>query len=360
MRKLQELGNQHSEVLSILQLCAVNKPFLPNLKTIKWLATREIIPLFLSPRTAVIGLGFEETTAKGLIASMITTLPTLCPNLQDISLHSLPRDPIIDVAVDGMLLVSNRNTLQYLDIDSPLPKDACEIIYKLPNLHELSVVIEGPTSLPTMVLPNLTEIVIKFDHDRNWLQGFRGATLGKLESTIFHSESEPIGDFLEAFESVACTTSIPETLSAFRFYTSRSWRPNYRSLLPFTHLKEINIGSSCEHGCSSTADDDTIIDLARAMPRLEILRLGEPCRNPTGITTNGLTALAYYCPRLASLRIHFRAASLLPPVTIPGGATSSSEPIIPRVDCTLTSLSVGKIPLPEESVLMVKIGRAHV
>ena len=288
-----------------------------------------------------------------MVVSVIATLPTLCPNLQDVSLLSLPIDPMITAAVSGMLLTSSWNTLRCLEVDSPLTEEAREVVFKLPNLRELSVYIERDTSLSPVVLPNLTDLTIRYDRDHGWLQGFRGATLGKLTAVAFHSESELIDDFLEAFEGVALTTSIPATLSTFVFETSRQWRPNYRSLFSFTQLKEITVRFPCRGGCSSTINDNIITDMARAMPRLEILRLGHPCQTPTGVTTEGLIALAYYCPRLTKLCIHLQVASLDPPVDLedtPGG-----EPLLVREDCALTELWVWEIPLPEESVAMVAL-----
>ena len=233
-----------------------------------------------------------------------------------------------------------------------MTEEAREVIFNLPDLRELSVVIERDTSLPLVALPNLTNLIIEYDHDSDWLQGFHGATLGKLVSVDFCPESALIGNFLEAFETVALTTSIPATLSSFRFHTPHSWRPNYRSLLPFTHLKHLIIDFLCERGCSSTVDDDIITDIAQAMPGLEILRLGvAPCQTPTGVTTKGLTALAYHCLHLSTLRIHFQVTShdlLVIPRIAPGG-----EPTIPREDCALTDLEVGKIPVTEESMLVV-------
>ena len=69
-----------------------------------------------------------------MIASTVTALQTLCPDLQAIGLYSLPRDPMITAAVSGMLLVMNRNALQELYVDSPLTEAANEVLYKLPNL----------------------------------------------------------------------------------------------------------------------------------------------------------------------------------------------------------------------------------
>ena len=366
MRKLELYGwhveDLSSELLWILQHCAVNGPLLPNLKTLRLPhVTRQFlpfIPLVLSPRITTIDITFNEPGVSDLpmaiIASTITTLPTLCPNLREIELFSLPRDPMITAAVSGMFLASNRNNLLSIYVDSPLTEEAREVIYKLPNLHTLSLIIGRDTSSPPVALPNLIDLTIEYDQDDRWLHMFRGATLGKLERVTFRSKSKQIGDFLETFEAVALTTSIPATLSTFAFYTSRPWRPNYRSLLPFTQLEDLAIDSSCKRGCSSTIDDDIITDMARAMPKLQCLHLGGlPCQTPGGVTAKGLAALARYCPHLSILCIHFRAASFNPP-SIPG-VVPGNGPTIPQEDCALTSLRVGKIPVQEESTLMVAL-----
>ena len=116
--------------------------------------------------------------------------------------------------------------------------------------------------------------------------------------------------------------------------------------------KKLVIDFSCEHGCSSTIDDDTITDVARAMPRLESLELGGlPCQAPTGVTAKGLAALAHYCPNLWVLRIHIQVASL-DPLAIPR-TISDGEPTILREGRALAGLHVGKIPVPEEFALAV-------
>ena len=362
MQKLDEhlaLLPFSQQVLSVLQLRALNEPLLPNLTTLTLGCGRgdfiPFIPLLLSPKTTTIELSYLSFEHHRVAAaSLITAFPTICPSLQNIRLSSLPRDPVITVAASGLLLSTSRNPLQSFLVDCPLNEEACEVIYRLPDLCELSTVVDRSASLPTMVLPNPTEMDLEFNHERDWLQGFRGASLGKLVLVSFFSDSSSIGDFLEAFESVALTTSIPATLSTFIFNTSRQWRPNYRSLLSFTQLVELTINFSCEPSCSSRMDDDTVAELAQAMPKLEILRIGEsPCKTPGGITIEGLSAIAHYCPLLRELSIHFQLASLDPP-NIPEFSLIG-EPTTLQKDCALTALYVGDMPMPEQSALMVAL-----
>lgn len=346
------------QILSVLQFRTFGENLLPNLKYLSLHPTKDslpFIPLLLSPTTTTIDLAFGEvrlhTTA---VTSMVTTLPIRCPNLQRINLYSLPRDPTITTAISELLITTNRDVLQSVCVDSPLTEDAREMIHKHHNLRELRAVINEADSLPTLVLPNLVEMDIERYHDCGWLQGFRGATLGKLASVTFRSESHSIGSFLEAFESIALTTSIPATLSKFELIAQCSWRPSYRSLLPFTQLKELTIYFYCGPDCPSTIDDDTITDLAQAMPMLEILHLGDrPCNTLAGVTVVGLAALAHYCLHLFDLRIHFQVASFHPsrvPMLISGSGST-----ILRRDCALRFLEVGEIRMPKKATLMVAL-----
>jgi len=348
------------EVCSVLQGYAINEPLFPNLKTFElWFATEEFvpfIPLFLSPKTTVIDIGFDDSPGplKATVASILATFSILCPNLQDVSLDCLPTDPAITAAISGMLLSSNPYSLRSVRVDSPLTEGALEVICKLPELRDLWLVIERDTPLPVVVLPNLINLVIKYDHGRDWLQVFHGATLGKLETVAFHSGSEQIGDFLEEFKRVALATSTQNTLSEFYLYTSCSWNPSYSSLLPFTQLTFLLVESSCDDGCSSAVDDNIIVDLARAMPKLKSLELGDaPCSEiPTGVTAKGLIALAHHCPDLSTLRVHFQVDSLSDPPAI-DGVTSNASSATPQTGSALWNLEVGRIPLPDESVSTV-------
>ena len=360
MRELQVDTSEDpvtSDVFLVLQLRTANDPWLPRLKTFECDratgAFIPFIPLLLSPQTTKITIGFADDSSTMVIGPVISRFPTLCPNLQHITLRGIPRDSIITDAASEMLLACNRDILRVFEVDSPLTEEAREVVCKLPRLSDLWVVIEGPTFLPAVAFPSLTTIDIEYDHELNWLQGLHGVTLAKLESVTFRSESKQIRDFLGVFESVALTTFAQNTLSMFRFYTTSAWNPNYSPLLSFKQLQHLEIEFSCDDGCSSSVDDEMIISLARAMPKLEILQLGwDPCglENPTGVTVNGLIGLSRRCPHLSKLRIHFHAASLL---NAEADATTSppsdDERVVQREGCALTELAAGQIPIPAGS-----------
>lgn len=356
------------DVLSVLQHSTLNVPLLPGLKAFEcWETTAAFIPFipsFLSPKTEIVDIRFTPNPPTLMTASTIATLSMLCPNLQEISLRFLPRDSAIVASVSEMLLARDRNTLRHFDVDSPLTGAACEALYRLPNLSKLWSVFEGPPLMSSVVLPNLTRAYIGYLHSYEWLQRFSGASLNKLVSVAFYIgslEAQTAG-FLEEFERVALSTSISTTLLSFEFHSSSPWNPTYTSLLAFKQLSNLAITNPCYIGCSSTVDDDLVINLSRAMPMLHFLQLGsEPCQTPGGVTIKGLVGLACHCTDLSTLRVHIRADSLVQ-TAVDGivALSSADEPTAPRKECALTTLEVGNIPIPEDSALSVALALLHI
>jgi len=349
-----------SDILLAVQLRSVHGPWLPRLESFECEGVTgafiPFVPLFLSSKTTQVTIGFAEDSPAVAIATLITKFPTLCPDLYFVALSDLPKDLVIIEAVSEVLLACNRDTLRVFCADCPLTEEAREVVYRLPRLDQLWTAVQGPTSLPTVTLPNLSQMRIDFYDDLNWLQGFRGATLGKLESVVFRAEANHMGDFLGAFERVALSASAQNTLSEFKIYAILSWNPNYSALLSFNQLKEVEIVSPCEGGCSSRVDDDIVVNLARAMPKLEVLQLGgTSCGTPTGITVNGLINLACRCPHLSALCIHLRADTLVEAAASATAQSRFDEPDSRREDCALTDLHVGKAPIPARSELTVAL-----
>lgn len=347
------------QLVSILQLAAADGPLFPTLKTLILLRVFDepisLIPLFLSPMITTINIEF--LTERCEIIPIITTLPSLCPNLQKIHLTSLFAERMITAAVSELALKTNRNTLQSFCTNCPLTEEAYKVICEHPGLREFGNSIYGSTVLPTLVLPSLTVLHIKYLGGHDWLQCFSGASLEKLTVSIISTQCELslAGNFLEAFQTIALTTSLPTTLSEFSFYTEHPWRPIYRSLLPFTQLQFLSVQGYCYPNCSSTVDDDIVIDLARAMPHLQVLQLGgDPCGEPGGVTIRGLTALAHYCPHLVNLTIHFQMDTLHPLATARRALAEKTNVPVPQA-CALRILRVGSAFPPEEPMSMVKI-----
>ena len=363
MRELEDYNisdTLSSEVFSIMQLYTINEPLLPNLTTLELSKIGEslvpFLPLFLSPRITSITFGyFTSSLPKSVVASVIINLPTPCPNLREINLRFLPSDPMITAAVSRMFVATNQNALQEFHANSPFTEVASEAVYKSRNLRGLSVVIEKGTFIPSVSLPNLTYPKIECDDGSDGLQLLRGATFGKLEFVSFDLRYGPNSNFLEAFKDAALSSSIQNTLWTICLSMECSWDPSYSSLLPFTQLVHLNIFPPCDENCSRV-DDNIVIDLSRAMPQLETLRLGfGPCHSFTGgVTAKGLMALARNCPNLSSLCIHFQVASLRDPPT--GLETTRNAGCSASwTGCVLAAFEVGDILVPEDSASTVAL-----
>ena len=192
-------------------------------------------------------------------------------------------------------------------MDSPLTEEATRVVFQLADLRGLWTVFTEPISLQEVSLPNLAILDIEYYRGHGWLRQFRGTTFSKLTEVTFHAECQQVGDFLEAFEHFALATSASAVLSHFRFRASLAWNPSYSSLLAFKQLKELNLEFSCHDGCSSFIDEKTLVTLAQAMPKLEILKLGKaPCEVLGFVTIHGLVALAHHCRGVSRLCVHFR------------------------------------------------------
>ena len=340
-------------IILVLQFRGLSGPLFPRLNRFELVKPTEGLSPFINSFLSLETTEIEITFSGDLMgrASFIRKLPKLCPKLKSITLNGLSMDPDVTNATSEMLLACNHNILQVLLVDSPLTKEALKVACKLPKLTKFGTVIWGRTLLPPVVLPNLTWIDIDFDDHLDWLPGFCGAMFGKLKSVSFRSGCRQNGDFLGEFEKVVRATPVQDTLSAFMFYTSHPWNPNYSALLSFKQLQTLEIEFNCRDGCSSTVDDDVITNIADAMPKLKVLKLGaEPCQKPgTGPTANGLIVLATHCPDLRKLRIHFHAGSLSHVAAVP----SNDEQVLKWEGCALTDLEVGSIPIAPRSEQMV-------
>jgi len=351
------------EVASSLELCAIEGPLLPNLKTLQlWHVTSKFAPfisLFLSPKTTDIHIRFSNfNAANATITSMITYFQKPHHTLREISLYPLPRDATIVAAVSTMVNVINRIDLRCFCVDSPLTEEACEVVYNLTSLHRLWVFVEKDIPPPSLALPLLTDLIVTYSHDSDWVQVFGRLKFEKLTTFTFHSESDQMGRFLEKFKVLASGTSntsdtpdafTPNRLLSFRLHTSLRWTPNYSSLHQFTQLTDLVIKFSCDLDCSSTVDNKVIKSLAQTMLVLETLRLGNQpcCIIHIGVTVKGLWALAHRCLHLSTLRIHLQADTLAKlPMTLEIAAAPPVMPGALRRVCVLTELELGKIPVP--------------
>ncbi|KAJ7488374.1 hypothetical protein FB451DRAFT_1529686 [Mycena latifolia] len=80
-----------------------------------------------------------------------------------------------------------------------------------------------------------------------------------------------------------------------------------RILCCFANIRSLRIGVPL----AFELDDATVLDIARAWPRLEDLELNSFCTSiKSQVTIQGLCSFAQHCPRLAILRMSFGASTV--------------------------------------------------
>ena len=134
--------------------------------------------------------------------------------------------------------------------------------------------------------------------------------------------------------------------------------------LPFTSLVEICIVEGClsgGSGCTSQFTDQDVEILAIAMPKLEILTLGQwPCgANTCPTTVLSLLFLSIHCTKLKQLSIHFRTLNMPAEIMAMVDYVSSHD-LFQRPKCPLDTLVIGdQIPhLEDHEIALVSAGIA--
>ena len=170
----------------------------------------------------------------------IINLPALFPDLEHINLDSLPRDLVITEAVPEKLLSCNPEALKDFLINSPSIEEARKVVYQLPKLAQLWVTTEGPTLLLPVTLQNLTTIDVECGNHLDWLRGFRGVT---FRMSLSAPNPKRLGTFLANLRLLRESTP-SQRHCHFSGSLPCAWQLNYHSLLPFTQLQELEVGSS--------------------------------------------------------------------------------------------------------------------
>ena len=118
--------------------------------------------------------------------------------------------------------------------------------------------------------------------------------------------------------------------------------------LPFTDLVELRIWMECCYygPCKSHFTDGDVESLVTALPKLEVVTLGDsPCDSDTCPSTiRSLLFFSIHCPRLRYLNIHFRTENLREDMlNLLTGAYSQG--LHSRPKCVLKTLVTHKIPI---------------
>ena len=173
-------------------------------------------------------------------------------------------------------------------------------LWNLPNLHAWTTEQKPPpitalihNAVPgghTSLLPSLRSLQLRDEAALEWLSLFDTTNNRYPPQSL-------VADNLSHLRYTHSTLIADSTLLS--------------KLLPLTNLVEITVGLQCMQqgaGCASRFSDQDVEHLALALPKLEVLVLGEtPCgANTCPTTILSLLFLSVHCASLKLLSVHFR------------------------------------------------------
>ncbi|KAJ6461314.1 hypothetical protein C8R45DRAFT_1220735 [Mycena sanguinolenta] len=332
------------KALETLRFCFPGQLF-PNIEDVTWLIKGPLfphIPIFLGPRLTGLTLGYFSTVAH---LSGLTIVAMQCPFLKDVGIAF--SDGLLfelDAADDTQLaqrfrsvssFVQSLKHLRTLGVPS-LDRAALEHIAQLPTFQVLDLTKQyriittadpANTSLVTNPETNLTSLI---------MTGTTIAVLSEILKLLGHA---PISYLKATFPKSTRSQDIA------RFYASLATHCPHSS-----SISELDIGIPGHRGTEAVPrfdwivggdlgplfsfcnmarvvlsgpagvymNDPTMEQLARAWPRLEVLKLypssdvRREAPSASIITLAGLLHLARHCPDLTTLHLTLNAAAPVP------------------------------------------------
>ncbi|KAF9790613.1 hypothetical protein BJ322DRAFT_401547 [Thelephora terrestris] len=221
-----------------------------------------------------------------------------------------------------------------------LSTEAVTHLTNLPNLREWTTKQKPPkvTALahngipggPASVFPSLKSLQLRGHESLGWLSLFDARENRSTPWTV-------VGNNLSHLVHDHSTLAIDSTLLS--------------RVLPLANLVEITLRMRCMTpsgpGCASRFSDQDLEHLAIALPKLEVLRLGEaPCgANTCPTTILSLFLLSIHCANLRILSVHFGTANIAADVMAMVDYVRSHD-LHRRPKCALDVLVAGNQVVP--------------
>ena len=333
---------------------------LPNLQSLEWYSTTETF--------AYINL-FQSPDLTSLNVRVIPNIPNVVPILDSLRVETLEElrflDSSGDRAVQGAisnLVLRTTATLRSIEVSSDLSDAAIRHVTRLPNLGDASLTFDSLgwlTTIPETSFPSLRSLETRVDGGGGWKRLLQDAR--NIESIVLHSPTAPHPkEVVDAF-GFLISRGFHRTMRRLSFAASEPCDitpPVLTPLFAFGCLTSLSVSPPCDlTQCKSQLTDDTLAQLAGALPRLVELFLGAvPCGSPaTGVTLSGLAPLSVHCVYLETLQVHFRVLDIhrdIPDVALLEPSDQAS--LSPNL-CHLTQIVVGQLPIStaERSPLIV-------
>ena len=333
---------------------------LPNLQSLEWYSTADTF--------AYINL-FQSPQLTSLYVRVIPNIPNVVPILASLRVETLEEVRFLDSSGDravqdaiSNLVLRTTATLRSIEVPSDLSDAAIHHVTRLPNLSDASlgsVNLDRLTATPETSFPPLRTVETRVNSKGGWKCLLQDTT--NLESIVLHSPTALLpGEVVDAF-GFLINKGFHQTMRRLSFAALEPYDitpPVLTPLLAFGYLTNLSVSPPCHPTrCSSQLTNDTLAQLAGALPQLVELVLGNvPCGSPApGVTLSGLAPLSVHCVHLRTLQVHFSALDIH--TDIPDCALlepSDLTPLSPN-HCHLTQIVVGQLPIStqEKSLLVI-------
>ena len=346
-----------------MQTPTLGHHLLPNLRSIRWKDySWDHVPflrLFLNPGLAEVSLTLPDDGPHLYRAAAVSLIPTR--NLTTLHLEPIEQDSTSLDALHNLLNEASK-TIQLVYLNGEVSTAVIEKLLQLPNLHLLCLSLPGAwISSPEVAFPSLKHLAVCYREAGSWLHVLRNIPTPTLQELgVAFSGSSPT--YLQTLGSSLLDARIDRTLAVLECSSENEvplTEAGIRPLLSFGRLTTLKLTNSCtKERCGVQLNDSIISELARALPQLTSLVLGDiPCRSPTpGVTVASLVALSTNCVDLDFLRLHFNTNGIV------SCGTAYANPQMHKFACKLRTLSVGSQPLPSEpnDILLVTFTILHI
>lgn len=236
------------------------------------------------------------------------------------------------------------SALNYLNSGVELSEQAVLHVIQLPHLHTLKLTHESPPDITdtfprdTIVLPSIHSLTLATPTTHAWLQFLNDLRWRHPTATAVGRPGQPQAQI-----------GIHSTLKElFCGCGEEPKRATIKHALAFKNLTTLEVGQFCPNDrCSFDLTDDDATAIAKALPQLQKLLLGHPCRMNTCQTTfRSLLTLSANCVELTELIVHFNTTNIVEDVK---SLLETQDPDIQKLRkgprCGVTSLPVFMTPL---------------
>ena len=350
---VNELSVLGEETFRKLRLNSPASGWFPALQDLSWSISKSNHPyaslFFSSPNLKRVDISVVPYSWSGsevphkvlpAITSVIAALPT--PTLQDLSVDVDCHEISSAHYKDSLSSVILRCGPSFTRFSSPIPlsDSAINHLIHLPHLRIWHTEHPPPnysaSSLP-LVFPPLRDFSLGEDAARGWLSLFK--RLGNRVSSTQHTT--PLSRIKESLESLIIE-SFPDLTIDVSFAST---------IQTFRNLNHLNVTVHCHRPrdggiqCAFKLNNESVTELAMALPQLESLLLGYPCYKNTCVTTIAcLLPISVHCVKLRSLEIHFNTTDIVDDLRMISEDPRFQElRLLPK--CAISRLDVYRIPL---------------